>query len=55
MKKIFSSLALLATCIFAVAQNSKSDEIFSVPQAAKDKAAELVSKMTLEEKIDYIG
>ena len=55
MKKFFSSIALLATCIFAAAQNSKSDEIFSVPQAAKDRAAELVSKMTLEEKIDYIG
>ena len=55
MKKFFSPIALLATCIFAAAQNSKSDEIFSVPQAAKDKAAELVSKMTLEEKIDYIG
>ena len=55
MKKFFSSIALLATCIFVAAQNSKSDEIFSVPQAAKDKAAELVSKMTLEEKIDYIG
>ena len=55
MKKFFSSIALLATCIFAAAQNSKSDEIFSVPQAAKDRAAELVSKMTMEEKIDCIG
>ena len=46
------SIFVWALSIKAVAQDK---DIFSVPQSAKDKAAELVSKMTLEEKIDYIG
>ena len=54
MRRFFLTFSIFvwALSIKAVAQDK---DIFSVPQSAKDKAAELVSKMTLEEKIDYIG
>ena len=48
MKKILTSFALIvAAGMILSAQN--------IPQAAKDKAADLVSKMTLEEKVSMLS
>ena len=46
-KKLIASIALIAAAIALSAQN--------IPQSAKDRAADLVSKMTLEEKVGIIA
>lgn len=48
MKRIIVSLCLISMTFCAVAQSK-------IKQEHKDRAAEIVKQMTLEEKIDYIG
>lgn len=48
MKRIIVSLCLISMAFCAVAQSK-------IKQEHKDRAAEIVKQMTLDEKIDYIG
>ena len=48
MKRMIFCLAAAVTCLTAVGQSK-------ITQEHKDRAAEVVKQMTLEEKIDYIG
>ena len=48
MRKIFACAFAVLCVVTAFAQSR-------VTQEHKDRAAEIVSQMTLEEKIDYVG
>ena len=49
MKRIILSLVAIAISLPMMAQK------YVVTQEHKDRAAEIVKQMTLEEKIDYVG